>query len=250
MTKEKNTELGHGTAEAEHVQNCGSAPKWAALIGDSLFPMPRQKLDARDILDQAGVGRDFVLVRDHGSPNDVVFAEDALVDLAEGNVFRVIPRCEAAPQAPCTGPSKLAFVCDDEWEVTLIGKQTGHSLKRLFGLPDDAVLLRDFESPHDQPIADNATVEFRDGAVFTCRNKSTSSETKIIVNGREKVVAGKTISYGDLVVLAFGSIDPNTIYTVTFKHGPPRNPEGKMVEGDVVKLQCGMHFNVTPTSKS
>lgn len=93
-------------------------------------------------------------------------------------------------------------------------------------------------------------MEFKDGAVFTCQKEHASKETKIVVNGREKVVAGKTISYADLVVLAFGSIDPNTIYTVTFKHGPPSNPEGKMVAGDVVKLQCGMHFNVTPTSKS
>lgn len=250
MNKEQKNENGHGVAEADHVQNCGSAPKWAALIGDSLFPMPRQKIDARDILDQAGVGREFVLVRDQSSPDDVVLADHALVDLAEGNVFRIIPRCEAALQPSCVGPAKLAFVCDDDWEVTLIGKQTGHSLKRLLGLPSAAVLLRDFESPHDQPIADNATVEFRDGAVFTCLSNPTSKEKKIIVNGREKIVAGKNISYEDLVTLAFGSIDPNTIYTVTFKHGPPSNPEGKMVGGDVVKLQCGMHFNVTPTCKS
>jgi hypothetical protein len=250
MTDDQNTELGHGTAEAKHLHKCGSAAKWAALIGDSLFPMPRQSLDARDILDQAGVGRDFVLVRDYGSPNDVILGDEISVDLAEGNVFRVIPRCEVAPQALCTGPAKLAFACDDGWEVTLISKQTGHSLKRLFGLPDDAVLLRDFESPQDEPIADDDTVEFKDGAVFTCRNEHASKETKIVVNGREKVVAAKATSYADLVILAFGSIDPNTIHTVTFKHGPPSNPEGKMVAGDVVKLQCGMHFNVTPTSKS
>ena len=250
MDAQKQNQSGHGAAGAEHAQNCSPAPKWAALIGDSLFPMPRQKLVPRDILDQAGVGRDFVLVRDYGSPNDVVLADDALVNLAEGNVFRVIPRCEAGPQQPCTGPAKLAFVCDDEWEVTLIGKQTGHSLKRLFGLADDAVLLRDFESPNDKPIGDAEAVEHSDGCVFTCRAGSASKETKIIVNGREKVVAGKTISYADLVVLAFGSIDPETIYTATFKHGPPSKPEGSMVEGDVVKLQCGMIFNVTPTRKS
>ena len=241
---------GLGTARAEHVQSCGSAPKWAALIGDRLFPMPRRKLAARDILDQAGVGRDFALVRDYGTPNDVGLAHDALVDLAEGNVFRVSPRCEAESRLDRTGPAKLAFVCDDEWEVTLISKQTGRSLKRLLGLSDDAVLLRDFESPQDEPIADDATVEFKDGAVFTCRNKPALKETKIIVNGREKVVAGKTISYAELVVLAFGSIDPDSIYTATFKHGPPSKPEGSMVEGDVVKLQCGMIFNVTQTRKS
>jgi hypothetical protein len=251
MNKRSDTNSGHGSAVAEHApQQCRPAPKWTVVLGDRLFPMPRQKVVARDILDQSGVGRDSVLVRDHGSPNDVVFADDAFVDLADGNVFRVIPRCEAAPQPPCSGPAKLAFACDDEWEVTLIGRQTGRSLKRLFDLPDEAVVLRDFESPHDEPVADNATVEFRDGPVFTCRNKPASRQTKIFVNGREKTVAGKTISHADLVVLAFGTIDPNTIYTVTFKHGPPSKPEGSMVAGDVVKLQCGMHFNVTPTCKS
>lgn len=243
-------EEGRSGAGAKHVQNCDSAPKWAALMDDRLFPMPRRKLTAREVLDQAGIGRDFVLIRDRETRNDVPFADDAAVDLAEGNVFRSAPRCEPGPNPHCPGAAKLVFVCDDEWEITLIDTQTGRSLKRLLGLPDEAVLLRDFESPNDQPIGDDEAVAFRDGAVFTCRSRPASRETKIFVNGREKVVSGKTISYADLVVLAFGAVDPNTIYTITFKHGPPSKPEGKMAQGDVVKIQCEMHFNVTPTCKS
>ena len=143
--------------------------KWDAVINDQLFPLPRRRLIARDILDQAGVTKEFVLVRDHDNPNDVVLEDESVVDLAEGNVFRTIPRCEAAPQPPCVAPPKLAFVCDDAWEVTLTGKQTGHSLKQLFGLPDDAELLRDFESPNDQIIGDDEPVSHRDGPVFTAR---------------------------------------------------------------------------------
>ena len=169
MVEIHKTKEGHGNAGAEHAQNCSPAPKWAALITDTLFPMPRRKLTARDILDQAGVGQDFVLVRDYGSPNDIVLADDALADLAEGNVFRSLPRCEAGHMQPCTGPAKLAFVCDDASEITLIGSQTGHSLKRLLGLPDDAELLRDHESPNDEPVADEAKVEFKDGPVFTAK---------------------------------------------------------------------------------
>jgi hypothetical protein len=146
-----------------------AAAKWAAVINDQLFPMARRKLAARDILDQAGVGKEFVLVRDHGSADDVVLEDDARVDLADGNVFRLIPRCEAGPQEPCMAPAKLAFVCNDSWEVTLIGKQTGHSLKRLLGLPDDAELLRDFESPNDQVVRDDEVVLHADGPVFTAR---------------------------------------------------------------------------------
>jgi hypothetical protein len=169
MSKSHFANEGHGNAGAEHVQNCGPAPKWAALIGDRLFPMPRRKLTARDILDQSGHGQDVVLVRDHETRNDVPFADGTEVDLAEGNVFRVVARCEAIPQAPCSGAAKLAFVCDDAWEVTLAEAQTERSLKRLFGLTDDAELFRDYESPNDKPIGDSETVGFKDGPVFTAK---------------------------------------------------------------------------------
>ncbi|MBI5818283.1 MAG: hypothetical protein HZA88_04785 [Verrucomicrobia bacterium] len=154
---------------AKHAPECHPASKWAIVLGDRLFPMPRRKLTARDILDQTGTAKEFVLVRDYESPHDVAFDDNALVDLADGNVFLPTPRCEATPQRHCAAPAKLAFVCDDLWEVTLIGQQTGHSLKRLLGLPDDAELLRDFESPNDQPIRDEETTMFADGPVFTAR---------------------------------------------------------------------------------
>lgn len=169
MPTESPNQEGHGSAGAKHMQNCDSEPKWAALIGDRLFPMPRRKLTARDILDQSGHGYDVVLVRDHETRNDVPLADDAHVDLAEGNVFRAVPRCEAGPQPGCIGAPKLAYVCDDEWEVTLIGKQTGDSLRRLFKLPDGVKLFRDYESPNDKPISDGDAVEFGDGCVFTAQ---------------------------------------------------------------------------------
>lgn len=229
---------------------CNAAEKWAALVEDRLFPMPRQKVTALTILDQSEHGSDVVLVRDHGGVQDVRFDDHETVDLAEGNVFRAVPRCEAKPNAHCTEPAKRAFVCDDEWEVTLISQQTGKTLKRLLRLPADAVLLRDCESPNDQPIGDDEPVDFRNGPVFTCRGSGGGSGIKIIVNGREKTVEAKRISYADLVILAFGAIQPDTIYTINYKHGPPSNPEGHMVSGDVVKIQCGMVFNVTDSGKS
>jgi Multiubiquitin len=250
MATEQTVNEGHGSAGAKHVQNCGSAPKWAVLVGDRLFPMPRRKLTARVILDQSEHGSDVVLVRDHGGVQDVTFDGDAGVDLAEGNVFRTVPRCDAKPNTHCTEPAKLAFVCDDELEVTLISQQTGKALKRLLRLPADAVLLRDYESPNDQPIGDDERVEFHDGPVFTCRGNGSGHGIKIIVNGRDKTVEAKRISYADLVILAFGAIQRDTIYTINYKHGPPSNPEGHMVSGDVVKLQCGMVFNVTDSGKS
>ncbi|MBI5676234.1 MAG: multiubiquitin domain-containing protein [Nitrospirae bacterium] len=78
-----------------------------------------------------------------------------------------------------------------------------------------------------------------------------NKEFTIIVNGREKVVTGKEISFSQVVELSFGTTSkPNTIYTVTYKRGEGNKPEGTMVDGDIVKIKNGMIFNVTATDKS
>ena len=178
MNDYSSTQEGHGVAVAEHAPECRLAPKWAVVIGDQLFPMPRRKLIAKDILNQAGVEPNFVLVRDHNSPHDIVFEDEIEVDLAHGNVFQIVPRCDAPSQlrTQSDAPAKLAFVCDDVWEVTVQNRQTGHSLKRLFGLPDDAELLRDYESPTDLLIGDSETALFADGPVFTARRLTITVE--------------------------------------------------------------------------
>src|SRR5689334_9201382 len=100
-----NTQSSSG-AQAVDVKPRGPAAKWSMLLNDELFPMPRRKLRARDILDQCAINRDLVLQRDHGDTRDVVFADDCEVDLAQGNVFRTIPRCEAINKKP-DEPAKL-----------------------------------------------------------------------------------------------------------------------------------------------
>lgn len=160
---------GHGTAVAEQASKGFPAPKWAALVEDRSIPMPRQEIAARDILDQAGIGPDFILVRDHNSPHDEPFENEALVNLAAGNVFRTAGVRDPRPCRRAAATPKLAFVVDDAWEITVQPKQTGHSLKRLMGLPDDVELLRDFESPVDRLIADDDPVLFSDGPVFITR---------------------------------------------------------------------------------
>lgn len=55
-------------------------------------------------------------------------------------------------------------------------------------------------------------------------SEAQSSEAKersftIVVNGRDKVVTEHTLSFDQIVQLAFPSVDNNTIYTVTFSKG-------------------------------
>jgi hypothetical protein len=77
-------------------------------------------------------------------------------------------------------------------------------------------------------------------------------EHTIIVNARRKAVTGRKISFGQVVSLAFsdGPPSPQTIYTVAYSNGPSRNPEGKMVAGQTVRIRDGMVFDVTETTRS
>ena len=76
--------------------------------------------------------------------------------------------------------------------------------------------------------------------------------TEIVVNGQKKEVAGKEISYGQVVNLAFENPwgNPNVIYTVTYSRGHDDKPQGSLVDGQSVKIKKDMVFNVTRTDKS
>lgn len=77
-------------------------------------------------------------------------------------------------------------------------------------------------------------------------------EFDIIVNGRQKVVTEKEISFAEIVALAFDNppTGSNIIFTVTYRKGEGHKPEGTLIAGGKVKVKDGMIFNVTATDKS
>jgi len=77
-----------------------------------------------------------------------------------------------------------------------------------------------------------------------------NKEFRIIVNGREKVVTAKEMSFTEIVALSNIPTGPNILFTVTSKRGEGNKPEGTLVEGENVKIKEGMIFNVTATDKS
>lgn len=160
---------GQGDALAKHPQSCQPSPKWAAVVNDALVLLPQRRATARLIKHEAGVAADFVLVRDHGSPNDVPFEDEARLDLSEGNVFYTLPRCEVKPANGCVAPPKLAFIVNDHAEQTLNPQQNGRSLRELFGFAPTVRLFRDYESPSDTAIGLDDAVRFPDGPVFYTR---------------------------------------------------------------------------------
>ncbi len=74
---------------------------------------------------------------------------------------------------------------------------------------------------------------------------------EIIVNGRPRHWEKETISYTEVVDIAFPPPHkPTEIFTVQYSHGPPKNPQGTLVEGQTVTVKSGMIFDVTRTDKS
>lgn len=74
----------------------------------------------------------------------------------------------------------------------------------------------------------------------------------IIVNAQKKAVTTKVLSFSEVVRLAFNPppVGPNILFTITYRNGPHKNPEGTLLEGKSVKIRDGMIFNVTQTDKS
>ena len=74
----------------------------------------------------------------------------------------------------------------------------------------------------------------------------------IYVNGQKKVVATKTVTFDQIVKLAYPTppTGDNILYTISYEDGPPANPQGSLKEGGKVKVRNGMIFNVTATDKS
>ena len=73
----------------------------------------------------------------------------------------------------------------------------------------------------------------------------------ITVNGRPKTVTTNSLSFDEVVELAYpgGPRGDNWVYTVGYRRGEG-DKSGSLSEGDSVKVKDGMVFDVTQTDKS
>lgn len=221
--------------------------KWAGVVGDRLAPMPRRRLKARDILYQSGADPGAILVRDYDSPNDMGFHPDAVVDLADGNVFRVERGCQCSHEIPCDAPPKLAFVANDRWEVTIVPRQTGTTLRGLFGLSERVELLRDHESPRDEPIGDDQVIEFADGPVFIAR----SSTITVKVNNRPVEFTKRKVTGLEFKQTAIAQKVPIDVGFVLYRVNPDGGLGASIDDSETVVLkECDEFRCVAPDDNS
>jgi hypothetical protein len=74
----------------------------------------------------------------------------------------------------------------------------------------------------------------------------------IIVNGRQKEVSTKTLTFLQVVALAFNPVPqgPDVQFLITFRKGPDKHREGSLTERGTVSIKDGMIFDVTQTNRS
>ncbi len=137
-----------------------------------------------------------------------------------------------------------------EWPNQYI---TGAEVKKLGGInPEDDIFLAIKKPWEDEPIPNDKQVNLARPDIEHFYSKEKDFKVTLIVNGRPKQWIEKNVTFEQVVVLAFGSYDPNPdkVYTITYDKGPRENPEGSMVKGEKVLVKDKMIFNVTATDKS
>ena len=128
---------------------------------------------------------------------------------------------------------------------------TGAALYAMGKVEPGLELFREVTDDREDPEVPNGpeTVHLKEDEHFHSERPKTYT---IYVNGQEKTVTTKTVTYEQIVKLAFPNpiTGQNIIYTVGYEDGPHKNPSGSLMPGGTVYVKDGMIFDVTPTDKS
>lgn len=145
---------------------------------------------------------------------------------------------------------KLKFTINGVQFISYEQYIKGSTIRQLGKIPATDDIFLKIEPPFkDELITDEEVDLARPGKEhFVSKPVSIT----LIVNARPKLWNKRTISFEEVVILAFGSYDPNPnrVYTVTYSNGVPPKPEGTMVKGQVISVKDKTNFDVSSTDKS
>lgn len=91
-------------------------------------------------------------------------------------------------------------------------------------------------------------ISLKDGSKFCLYPRESKC---VIVNAETHVWNKKTISFDEVIKLAFGNnCNPNFTYTVSYSKGVTQKPTGTLVKGNEVIVKSKMVFDAQQTNKS
>lgn len=152
----------------------------------------------------------------------------------------------------------IAFDTDCLYRLTLNGGEakwgkpaiSGHVLHKLANAPaGDVVTMRGPDGAETIVEADEVIdLRARGVEVFTTGPRPL---TTIIVNARPRQVTGPTITFEQVVQIAFpGQHDASVRFSMTYRHAASVPHAGELGPGGVVKIREGTAFNVSRTVQS
>jgi len=216
--------------------------KLPLIIGNENFEWNEQYILGGQVKNLVKAADDVQLFLAIEKPwEDELIEDDEKVDLARPGIERFFFK----PVLLLTINGKIY-----KWYEQFI---TGKQLKEIAKIPLDDELFLSIKKPwEDELIGNETSVDLARPGIEHFFSKETPVDFTIVVNATPKNWKEKTISFEQVVVLAFGVINnrPETGYTVTYSRGVEPKPEGTMVKGSIVVVKNKMIFDVTATDKS
>lgn len=146
----------------------------------------------------------------------------------------------------------LRFSVDNQLVETPAQFLTGAQIKELAGVPAERELFLVVPEYEDEFISDETSVNLARPGVERFVTREKHNDLHLIVNGTRKVFNKTSISYEEVVKLAFPGADfgANAGFTITYMDGPKPTVEGILPKGSSVYTKDNMRFDVTATHKS
>lgn len=154
----------------------------------------------------------------------------------------------------------VAFLTDRDYKFEVNGREmrwgkpaiNGRELANLAQLgPEEAIFLA-IRGGTDRLIGPNELIDLSAPGIerFVTAPRPLI-EIEIIVNTRKKLVRGPTITFEDVVALAFpGPHDPNVVFSMTYRKAASTPHSGELGQNGSITIKQGTVFNVTRTVQS
>ena len=128
----------------------------------------------------------------------------------------------------------------------------GEEIKKIAGIPLEYELYLSGSKIKNLIVNNDTTIDLGMPGLERFTSSQPTRIQQISVNGRPHVYPEKTITYDQVVRIAYPNdpVGKEMGYTVSYANGPAENPEGPMTKGSTVIVKHNMKFYVTATHKS